>query len=230
VLGVPAGRTPRPVFAAIAAQAADREVDLSSVTVVLMDEYAVEDPGGSLRACPIDAHFSCRGAVDADLRRAVEHRLPPGHRLRPDAIHAPDPADPAAYEQLLADVGGVDLFVLASGASDGHVAFNPPGTPLDSRTRVVELATTTRQDNLATFPGFGSIDDVPRFGVSVGLGTIAAHTRRAVLVLTGPAKHESYRLVTGATAFDPAWPATVVHACRGAHVVADAAAAGSLTR
>ncbi len=39
-----------------------------------------------------------------------------------------DPADPAAYDRRIAAAGGIDLFLLASGASDGHVAFNPPGS------------------------------------------------------------------------------------------------------
>ena len=51
-------------------------------------------------------------------------------------MHGPDPDDPqhagAAYEALLADAGGVDLQVLGIG-SDGHLAFNEPGSSLGSR-------------------------------------------------------------------------------------------------
>ena len=80
----------------------------------------------------------------------------------------PDPADPEEYDKRIADVGGIDLFLLASGTSDGHVAFNPAGTPVGTRTRVVGLTEQTRRDNLTTFPTFGGLDEVPLYGVTVG--------------------------------------------------------------
>ena len=82
-----------------------------------------------------------------------------------DRLWLPDPADPDAYDERIAAAGGIDLFLLASGAGDGHVAFNPPGTEAAARTRVVALPDSTRRDNLATFPTFGGeLDAVPRTG------------------------------------------------------------------
>lgn len=170
-----------------------------------MDEYLVD---GEL--APRAAHFSCRRYID-------EHLLP---HVGDRPVRCPDPADPSAHDAL-----EVDVFLLASGASDGHVAFNPPGTPIDSETRVVELADSTRRDNLATFPDFASIDEVPRFGISVGLGAIT-RARRAVLLLLGTDKSDSLARVSSLDDFDPAWPASVIHRCADPLLVADAAAAG----
>ena len=204
-LGCPAGRTPRTTYEALGRVAAARGVDLRRLVVVLMDEYLVD---GAL--APRSAHFSCRHFVD-------EHVLP---HLGPREVRWPDPADPKAHDEI-----PIDVFLLASGSTDGHVAFNPPGTELDTPTRIVELAESTRRDNLLTFPAFGSLEDVPRFGVSSGLRTITA-ARSAVLLLLGAEKAEAHRRVLALDDFDPMWPASVIHRCADPLVVVDEAAAG----
>jgi glucosamine-6-phosphate deaminase len=203
VLGAPAGRTPLTTY-----QALSRRPDhLSGLVVAMMDEYLVDG-----RWCDPAAHHSCR--------RFAREALP-----GVEQIHFPDPLCPEAYDGWLAGLGGADLFLLASGASDGHVGFNPPGTPLESASRVVELAETTRRDNLATFPEFEGLDEVPTHGVTVGLRAITG-AAEAVLVLLGADKRESFRRVTKADGYDASWPATVIRACRGGWILADRAAAG----
>ncbi|HUL05008.1 MAG TPA: hypothetical protein VLV76_01670, partial [Candidatus Acidoferrum sp.] len=91
---------------------------------------------------------------------------------------------------------------------------------------IVALSEETRQDNLATFPQFKSLDDVPTHGVSVGLGTIARLSQEAILVMHGAGKHESARRVQAVASFDSAWPATLIHECRRGRVYLDRAAAG----
>ncbi|MDZ4371457.1 MAG: 6-phosphogluconolactonase [Phenylobacterium sp.] len=219
VLGCPAGRTPLPVYGALAEQA--RGLDLSDLHLIMMDEFVVRDSEG-WRCVPTASHFSCVGFA----LREILSRLP---ELPPANLHAPDPGDPVAYEGLIERLGGIDLFLLASGASDGHVAFNPPGSTLESRTRVVQLAEATREDNLSTFPDFGSLAAVPTHGVSVGLGTIALHSRAAVMILHGAHKAPALERLIDLQGFDPAWPASVVYACRAPRLVidADVAAAAS---
>jgi glucosamine-6-phosphate deaminase len=159
----------------------------------MMDEYV---------GAPAESHFSCRGFAQRELAGPLG--------LRGDQVWLPDPADPAAYDERIASRGGVDLFLLASGASDGHVAFVPPGSARQGRTAVLALAESTRRDNLATFPDFGSLDEVPRRGVSVGLGTIAdARTLR--LVLHGADKRTAAVRLLALDRFDPSWPASIVH-------------------
>ena len=218
VLGCPAGRTPAPVYRALAEQA--RGLDLSRLHLILMDEF-VEPAGGGWQRIPAEAHHSCIGFA----KRRILAGLP---RLPLANLHAPDPAAPEAYEGLIESLGGIDLFLLASGATDGHVAFNPPGTALDSRTRVVRLAEATRQDNMSTFPAFQTLEDVPTHGVTVGLGTIATHSRTVVMMLHGTQKAPAYARLRGLERFDPLWPASVVFACRRPRLVIDAALAAAL--
>jgi glucosamine-6-phosphate deaminase len=203
LLGCPTGRTPRPLYAALAR----RELDWRHVTLVMMDEYLVANAWAT-------EYWSCHAFV----RRHVTFDV--------GEIWFPDPADPSAYDQQIADAGGIDFFVLASGAGDGHVAFNSPGSPRDSRTRVIVLPEQTRRDNLLTSPSFGSLENVPRHGVSVGIATIAA-AREAVLVLTGASKRLSLSRVISADRYEPSWPATVIHEIPRRAILADAEAAAA---
>jgi len=163
--------------------------ELPETTMVMMDEY--------LPVPPTSAHFSCRGFAERELPRARE-------------IWMPDPDDPPAYDDRIAEAGGIDLFLLASGASDGHVAMLGPGAPRDGRTSVVPLAESTRRDNLATFPEFESLGEVPTQGISVGLGTIA-DARALRMVIHGEDKRGAIDRLLSYERFDPEWPASIVH-------------------
>jgi glucosamine-6-phosphate deaminase len=189
LLGCPGGRSLRTTYAALAA----RGRNLDRLVVVMMDEYV---------GAPPDAHYSCT-AFAYDVIAG-----PLGVAGR--NVWLPDADDPGAYEERIGAAGGIDLFLLASGATDCHVAFLPPGSPREGRTSVLTLAESTRRDNLVTFPQFRSIDDVPEQGVSVGLATIA-DARALRLVVHGADKRNAARRILGHDAFSPAWPATLVH-------------------
>jgi len=223
VVGCPAGRTPRTTYATLGALAAERALDLSRLHVIGMDEY-VEPHGAGYRYCAADAPHSCRRFAEQELRAVANAGLPDERRLAERHVHFPDPQAPERYEEEIADLGGIDLFLLAAGTSDGHVAFNPPGSSLESRTRIVALAESTRRDNLVTFPSLGTLERVPSFGVTVGLGTVARHARAVLLLLLGAEKRTAFERTLATRAFDPAWPASVVHACASAEIVADQAA------
>lgn len=187
LLGCPGGRSLRTTYRALAAhgRALDRLV------VVMMDEYV---------GAPRDADHSC-------ARFAHEEIAAP---LGAADVWLPDPDDPESYDARIADAGGIDLFLLASGASDGHVAFVPPGAARAGRTSVIALAESTRRDNLSTFPSFETLADVPRHGVSVGLGTIG-EARTLRLVLHGADKRAAAARLVELESFTASWPASIVH-------------------
>ena len=229
LLGCPGGRSPSTTYAALARAAAADRLDLSRLVVVMMDEYVVQQPSGALVAEDATALHSCRRFGRVEILDRLGAGLPPALRVPAGSLWVPDPADPDAYDGRIADAGGIDLFLLASGASDGHVAFNPPGSGAFSRCRVVALPDSTRRDNLATFPSFGGdLAAVPTHGVTVGIGTIRELSREVVMVAHGADKQEAARRLTQATAYEPDWPATVLADCRDPHLIIDRAAAAGL--
>jgi glucosamine-6-phosphate deaminase len=203
LLGCPGGRSLRSTYRALSGLVLTQHKEFERLVVVMMDEYL---------GAPDDAHYSCaRFARD-------EIATPLGIPL--ERIWLPRAEDGDAYDARIAAAGDIDVFLLASGASDGHVAFVAPGSSREDRTGVLELAESTRRDNLATFPDFASLDEVPTHGVSVGLGTIAA-ARTLRLVLHGADKRYAARRLLELDRFDPSWPASIVHEHADAMVFVD---------
>ena len=217
LLGSPTGRTPRPVFAAMARRLADTKQDLSHVVLVMMDEYLVPRDG-RLEYAPAEQPWSCHHYAHAEIAA----KLP----VPDESIWFPDPDEPGGYDTRIDAAGGIDFFILASGATDGHVGFNPPGSPRESRTRIIPLSEETRRDNLQTFPAFGSLENVPRHGVSVGIDTIA-RAKEAVMLAWGEGKRLTLSRIRSAGHYESDWPATVIHECAVREVLCDSAAAGS---
>jgi glucosamine-6-phosphate deaminase len=225
MLGSPTGRTPRPIYAAMARRLAAHPQDLAHVTVVMMDEYLMPVANG-LAYAPAEEPWSCHYFARSEIAAPLNAVLPPEHRLNETKIWFPTPNDSAAYDDRISNAGGIDIFLLASGATDGHVAFNPPGSPRESRTRVIPLSDATRRDNLLTFPAFGSLDRVPRHGVSVGISTIVS-AREALMVVWGSGKGLTLSRMLAAERYQPDWPATLVHECARGEIIADEAAASA---
>ena len=59
LLGCPTGRTPRPVFGAMARRLAERAQDVSHLVLVMMDEYLVPNDAGGLAYAPEFEPWSC---------------------------------------------------------------------------------------------------------------------------------------------------------------------------
>jgi glucosamine-6-phosphate deaminase len=226
LLGCPSGRSPQPIYDAMARRAAASSVDLSRLIFVMMDEYLGGGADG-LGFCPADAHYSCRRFAEVEIRQRLNAGVKPAHQIPKEHVWFPDIDKPESYDCRIEAAGHVDLFILASGASDGHVAFCPPGSPADGPSCIVRLAEATRRDNLSTFPAFKSLDDVPQYGLTVGLGTIAKQSKAVAMVIHGVHKQAAAKRLSESTAFDPQWPATIIHHCRNASVFLDAHAAGA---
>jgi len=227
VLGCPGGRSGVTTYHALGVTATKRGLDLSQLIIATMDEYVMAK-GTDFVKCNIDSHYSCHRFALEQIQTVLNQGLPAPSRI-PDAnVWIPDPACPNDYDKRLENAGGIDLFIIASGASDGHVAFNPPETSLSSKTRVVKLAETTRRDNMVTFPEFTDISEVPSYGVTVGLGTICDLSREVVLIIHGSDKRAATRRLLGYTGFDEAWPASCVFEAGNGRILLDNAAAETL--
>ncbi len=87
------------------------------------------------------------------------------------------------YDGVIADQGGLDLCVLGLG-TNGHIAFNEPGTPQLSWTHCHWLTQSTREANAAAF---GGADKVPTRAITIGIETILA-SRSIILIASGEKK------------------------------------------
>ena len=172
VVGLATGSSPVPVYDELVSRCRRGELSFARCRAFLLDEYV---------GLPCGHRESYLSAIERTFTGRVDFAS--GSVLAPDGSAADLPIACAAYETAIARTGGIDLQLLGLG-SDGHIAFNEPGSSLGSRTRLKTLTTRTRQDN-ARF--FGSLDEVPHHVLTQGVATILS-ARHLVLVASGHAK------------------------------------------
>lgn len=213
VLGLATGSTPQGTYGELIRLRAETELDFTQVVTFNLDEYVGLGP---------DHPQSYRYFMQQSLFNDIN--------IKPENTHIPDGLATdfedycEKYEQQIRDVGGIDLQILGIG-TDGHIAFNEPGSSLGSRTRLKSLTSETIQDN-ARF--FGDMDRVPRLAITVGVGTIL-ESRRCLLLAIGSSKAAAIRnAVEGPVTAQVTASALQLH--REVIVVLDEAAASHLER
>jgi glucosamine-6-phosphate deaminase len=170
VIALPSGTTPIRLYDELARRVAGEHADLSGVVGFAIDE---------LFGVPTDHPAS----------NASYFQRPPIDRIGFAAMHVMDgetvdaKAACGRFTALIADAGGLDLAVLGIGVN-GHLAFDEPGSPFDSRARRVRLERSTREQYVEAF---GSIEATPEFGMTLGLADLMA-ARRILLLASGPSK------------------------------------------
>lgn len=169
VLGLATGATPIAVYQSLVAMHNAGKVSFSKTVSFNLDEYQglSENHPQSFR------HFMNQQLYEATDFDPVNTHFPTSDPVSP----------PVDYERKIKESGGIDLQLLGIG-SNGHIAFNEPGSQRDSRTRWVELTEETIQAN-ARF--FASQEEVPRRAITMGIGTIL-EAKQIVLLATGTHK------------------------------------------
>ncbi len=223
VLGCPGGRSPRSTYKALGDLVTTTQLSLNHLYIAMMDEYVFEKPDRTFVNVDASLHFSCKRFAEVEIRQVLNAGLPQSLHLPVNNVLLPDASNPSAYEVILNSLG-IDLFLLASGTTDGHVAFNGIGSPLGAKTRVTTLSEETRTDNLLTFPQFRSLEEVPKFGVTVGPSTISTLSKRAVMILQGAHKSKAFHQITNSASYNPEWPATIIAECKNPQIFADESA------
>ncbi|MDC7122120.1 glucosamine-6-phosphate deaminase [Cellulomonas fimi] len=212
VLGLATGSSPLAVYDELARRHAQDGLSFAHARAFMLDEYV---------GLPADHPERYRNVIEKEIASRVD--FAEGAVQGPDGLADDVPAACAAYEQAIADAGGVDLQILGIG-TDGHVAFNEPGSSLASRTRIKTLTRQTREDNARFFGG--DVDQVPTHCLTQGLATIMA-ARHLVLLATGRGKAEAvHQLAEGPVS--AMWPATVLQHHPHVTVLVDDAAASRL--
>jgi glucosamine-6-phosphate deaminase len=212
VLGLATGSSPLALYEELVRRYESGRISFARARAFLLDEYV---------GLPADHPERYAAVIERELASRVD--FAPGAVRAPDSGAADLAAACAEYEAAIRDAGGVDLQVLGIG-TDGHLAFNEPGSSLASRTRIKTLAEQTRIDNARFFDGDASA--VPRHVLTQGLGTIL-EARHLVLLASGRAKAEAvHRMVEGGVS--AMWPASVLQMHPHVTVLLDDAAASRL--
>ena len=153
---------------------------------------AVDVPVGALEAIAASgADFSAAQAFNACeyIGEAASGALSQSAKLRAalydktpfQAVHVP--AEGEDYDAAIRAAGGLELVLLGIGER-GHVAFCEPGADFGSGTFTMKLADVTRKNASGEF---GSLDDTPTHGVTMGIGTLLA-AKRILLIACGEDK------------------------------------------
>src|SRR5690625_2293916 len=211
VLGLATGGTMEPVYRRFVEQVKRQAVDLSKFRSFNLDEYV---------GLAADHPKSYAAYMYEHLFRHIGHD--PARHFLPDGL-APDLSQHCRdFAQMIRQCGGIDLQLLGVG-TNGHIGFNEPGTPLDSRCHVVALSERTRIDNSRFFPE-GAI--VPATAITMGLQDIM-EARRILLLATGQGKAETVAAFHDSDV-TPDVPVTVLKRHPDATIMLDAAAASLL--
>lgn len=126
------------------------------------------------------------------------------------------------YEEAIKQCGGIDLQVLGIGRN-GHIGFNEPGSSFTSRTRIVELTDSTRQDNARYF---NTPEEVPTHAITMGIATIM-ESKQIVLLASGEEKAEAMKILLQGEV-NESFPASILNKHSNVIIVADEAALSGL--
>lgn len=172
VLGLATGGTPVGTYKQLVEWYNKGDLDFSEVTTVNLDEY---------RGLPREHPESYWSFMHKNLFDLVN--------IRPEAIHLPDgtnmdsAAECAHYDEIIRQLGGVDLQLLGIG-HDGHIGFNEPGAAFELGTHCVSLTEETIEANKRFF---ASKEEVPRQAYTMGIKTIM-QARKVLMVANGAGK------------------------------------------
>ena len=212
VLGCPTGSSPLGMYKALVELNKQGKVSFQNVVTFNMDEYVglPEEHPESYHSFMWNYFFN-----HIDIKKENVHIL---------NGNAEDlQAECANYEKMIQEAGGVDLFMGGIGP-DGHIAFNEPGSSLNSRTRVKTLTTDTILANSRFFDN--DINQVPKTALTVGVGTVM-DAKEVMIVCNG---HNKARALQQAIegAVNQMWTITALQMHPHGIIVCDEAACDEL--
>lgn len=208
VLGLPTGGTPLSTYKALIAMHNAGEVSFKHVVTFNMDEYVGIDPEHpeSYRSFMYNNFFN-----HVDIQEENINLL--------DGLADDIDAHCAAYEEKIRSYGKINLFMGGIGI-DGHIAFNEPGSSLNSRTRIKTLTEETRIANSRFFDN--DINQVPKYALTIGVATLL--DAEEVMILTmGHNKAQALQMAVEGCV-NHMWTVTALQMHSKAIIVADDAA------
>lgn len=210
VLGLATGTTPLGLYAKMIADHREKGTDYSQIRTVNLDEY---------KGLPKTHEQSYAYFMKKNLFEGLG--IAPEQTNIEDGTAKDEKRECARYDALLEELPR-DIQLLGLG-SNGHIAFNEPGTPFESRTHVVELAESTVRDNARLFE---DISEVPRKAFTMGIRHIM-QAKKILILASGANKADAvYKMVKGEVTEQV--PASILQLHPDCTLIADEAAARKL--
>lgn len=181
-LGLATGSTPTGLYQKLIRDHKQNQTSYKEVNTFNLDEYI----GISKKDRNSYHYFMCEHLFEhIDIPLEQTH-IPDGTAKNLDE-------ECMRYEQFIVEHGGIDLQILGIG-QNGHIGFNEPGTPFDSRTHIIDLAESTRKANSRFFD---SLEDVPKQAITMGIASIM-DSKEIFLLVSGASKAKALsRLING---------------------------------
>ncbi len=207
VLGLATGSTPVGVYRELIGMYRDGEVSFKNVTTANLDEYV------GLGAENPQSYVSF---MKSNLFDYID--IDPSNTYIPDGKANDVQSECERYTKLLGNIPRtVQLLGLGS---NGHIGFNEPGTPFARHTHIAELTQNTVSDNSRFF---GSIDEVPRRAITMGIADII-NAETVLLLASGKNKaRAAYDMIKGEVSEE--CPASILQRHKNAVIILDKEAA-----
>ena len=207
ILGLATGSSPVGTYDQLAAMYEEGILDFSHVKSVNLDEYVGLDGSNDQ---------SYRYFMNTNLFDHVNIRK--DHTFVPDGLQENSDQACQMYEQIIRDLGGIDLQLLGLG-HNGHIGFNEPAEDFPKITHCVDLTESTIQANKRFFE---KESDVPRQAYTMGIGTIMS-AKKILVVVSGEDKAEILNKIINGP-ITPQVPASILQLHPDVTIVADNAA------
>jgi len=180
VLGLPTGSSPLGVYKEFIKMYKDGKLSFKNVRTFNMDEYT---------GLSANHPQSYRYFMMENLFNHID--IDPKHIHILDGMAKEPEKECRLYEDAIKAEGGIELFLGGMG-SDGHIAFNEPGSSLSSRTRIKTLTADTKAANARFFDSDPS--KVPHTALTVGVGTVM-DAREVMIIVNGRGKARALKAV-----------------------------------
>ena len=213
VLGLATGSTPIGTYKQLIEWYNKGDLDFSRVTSVNLDEYK-----------------GLSGDNDQSYRYFMNHNFFDHINIDKARTFVPDGTDPdsehacARYNEIIREVGGIDLQLLGLG-HNGHIGFNEPCDSFPKNVHAVDLTESTIEANKRFF---ASADDVPKQAYTMGVGTIL-RAKMILLVVSGKDKAEALKAVVNGP-ITPQVPGSILQLHPNVVIVADEDALSELDK
>jgi len=210
VLGLATGGTPIETYQQLIHNHKELGTSYKNITTFNLDEYVGLEPTHPQ---------SYRYFMNENLFDGLDIDLANTHV--PNGIgEAEENAE--AYDKLLDEIGPADIQILGIG-TNGHIAFNEPGSDFSETTHVVDLTPATIEAN-ARF--FESEKQVPKTAITMGIASIM-QAKKIILLAFGEGKAKAVKAMIEGEVTEEV-PASALQNHEDVVVVLDQAAASLL--